>query len=306
LFHVEDVIRSYPILSVAKNRFKGFIRFSILSESSRTIGVELRTMPYKLSVITPVFNGVRFIEFCIRNVIEQSCPDVEHIIIDGGSNDGTVDIIKLYADKFPHIRWISEKDRGQSDAMNKGIKMASGEILGFLNVDDFYEASALREAIDMFRALPEPALLVGNCNVWDDNGNLLCVNKPSKVSLLTLLMLYVPAFPANPSAYFYHKSLHEKIGLYEVEEHYGMDVHFLYRATQAAKVKYVDKMWGNYRFLADTKTYMDVESGQNRIRVTEIADYYRKQAPVHHRIMSLLFIRLVNGYKKLLKFVNGE
>jgi glycosyltransferase involved in cell wall biosynthesis len=87
--------------------------------------------------MTPVYNGQRFIEFCIKNVIDQHCSHAEHIIVDGGSTDGTVEIIKSYAEKYPHIRWISEKDNGQSDAMNKGISMAKGEILGVLNVDDF-------------------------------------------------------------------------------------------------------------------------------------------------------------------------
>jgi glycosyltransferase involved in cell wall biosynthesis len=253
-------------------------------------------MTCKLSVITPVFNGARFIEFCIRNVIEQNCPEAEHVIVDGGSTDGTVEVIRRYAAEYSHIRWVSEKDRGQSDAMNKGIGMAAGDIIGFLNVDDYYEPGTLREVITMFEDLPEPTLLVGNCNVWDDDGNLY-VNKPSGISFLTLLMLYIPAFPGNPSAYFYHKSLHEKIGLYNVDEHFGMDIHFLFRATQVAHVKYVDKLWGNYRYLADTKTYRDVESGQNRIRVTEIADFYRRQAPVHYRIFSAVYITMVKMYK---------
>jgi len=254
-------------------------------------------MPCRLSVITPVFNGIRFIEFCIRNVIEQNCPDAEHIIVDGGSTDGSVEVIRRYAAEYPHIRWVSGQDRGQSDAMNKGIGMASGKILGFLNVDDYYEPDVLCEAIEMFRSLPEPTLLVGNCNVWDDDDKLQFVNRPAKVGLLALLMLYVPAFPANPSGYFYHKSLHGKIGLYDVEEYYGMDVHFIFKAVQAAHVKYVDKLWGNYRYLADTKTYRDVESGQNKTRVTEIANYYRKQAPVHYRLCSSFFISLVKVYK---------
>jgi glycosyltransferase involved in cell wall biosynthesis len=254
-------------------------------------------MPCKLTVITPVFNGVRFIEFCIRNVINQNCNDAEQIIIDGGSTDGTVEIIRRYADKYPRIRWISEQDTGQSDAMNKGIGKASGEILGILNVDDYYEPGALNEVIEMFRNLPEPTLLVGNCNVWDDEGKLLHINKPAKISYLILLMQYIRAFPANPSAYFYHKSLHDKIGLYVVDEHYGMDIHFLFRSVHAAHVKYVDRTWGNYRYLAGTKTYMDVASGQNKLRVAEIAEYYRKQAPVHYRLFSTLFINLLKIYK---------
>lgn len=260
-------------------------------------------MACKLSVITPIFNGVRFIEFCIRNVIDQHCPDTEQIIIDGGSTDGTVEIIRRYAAEYPHIRWISEPDKGQSDAMNKGIGMAAGEILGILNVDDYYEPDTLNEVIGMFRHLPEPTLLVGNCNVWDDNGKLLHVNKPAKISYLLLLMQYIRAFPANPSAYFYHKSLHEKIGQYDVDEHYGMDMHFIFKAVRAAHVKYVDKLWGNYRYLADTKTYMDVASGQNKIRIITITDYYRNQAPFHYRICSSLVIALVKIYKICLKML---
>ncbi len=254
-------------------------------------------MPCNLSVITPVLGGARFMEFCIQNVIAQNCPEAEHIIIDGGSTDGTVDVIRRYAEKYPHIRWVSQQDKGQSDAMNRGIEMASGGIIGILNVDDYYEPGCLREVVELFKKLPEPALLVGNCNVWDDDGRLQWVNKPSRVSLLTLLMLYIKAFPANPAAYFYHRSLHEKIGGYDVREHYGMDLHFLFRATRAAHLKYLNKTWGNYRYLVGTKTHTDVTSGLNKIRVMEIANFYRKQAPIHVRLLSSLFIAMVKAYK---------
>src|SRR4030095_949036 len=110
----------------------------------------------QLSVITPVFNGIRFMEFCIRNVIDQKCDDAEHIIIDGGSTGGTVELIKNYADRYRHIRWVSEPDRGQSEAMNKGIATAAGPILGFLNVDDFYEPGVLCEVVSMDTRLPDP------------------------------------------------------------------------------------------------------------------------------------------------------
>ena len=122
-----------------------------------------------ISIITPVYNGDRFIEKCINAVINQNCHDVEHIIIDGGSTDRTVDIIKEYADRSSHIRWISEKDRGQSDAMNKGIQMAKGEIICFLNVDDFYEPNVLNQVVELFIKLPDPSFVVGNCNVLNDD-----------------------------------------------------------------------------------------------------------------------------------------
>jgi len=238
----------------------------------------------QLSIITPVFNGIRFIEFCIRNVIDQKCSDAEHLIIDGGSTDGTAELIRKYANEYPHIRWVSERDQGQSDAMNKGIAAAAGTILGFLNVDDYYEAGVLAEVLPMFKRLPEPALLVGNCNMWDDNGKLISVNKPAQISLLNLLEgKYEEAFPVNPAAYFYHKSLHQRIGPYETQEHFGMDVHFVFKAVQNANVTYVDKTWGNYRYLEGTKTYNDVEDGLNSIRVRSITQHYRQQQPIYLR-----------------------
>ncbi|MBR8839334.1 MAG: glycosyltransferase [Stigonema ocellatum SAG 48.90 = DSM 106950] len=214
-----------------------------------------------LSVITPVYNGEKFIEFCIKNVIAQKSTLVEHIIIDGGSKDRTVEIIKEYAEEYKHIRWISEKDEGQSDAMNKGIKMAKGKILGILNADDFYEDNLLNRILELFEELPEPTLLVGNCNLWDDEGKISHINKPKDLRIAALLSERSP-FPYNPSAYFYHKSLHQKVGLYKVEEHYGMDIDFLIKAILVANVKYLDEIWGNYRHIEGTKTFINKQTGQ--------------------------------------------
>jgi glycosyltransferase involved in cell wall biosynthesis len=252
-----------------------------------------------ISVITPVYNGIRFIESCITNVIEQACPDMEHIIVDGGSADGTVEIINRYADRYRHIRWLSEKDHGQSDAMNKGVRMAGGSILGFLNVDDYYAPGALREAIELMDALPEPSLLVGNCHVWDDDGNLWFISSPSQICLKNLLLgRFLEAFPMNPSAYFYHRSLHERIGDYEIDEHYGMDVHFIFKAVQQASVTYVDRNWGNYRYLEGTKTYEDDRSGNNAIRVKRITEHYLKKQKKYYQF----YLTLVKTHMKMVHF----
>jgi glycosyltransferase involved in cell wall biosynthesis len=191
-----------------------------------------------ISVITPVFNGDQHIEACIKSVIDQACNNVEHIIIDGGSTDTTVEIIKQYAKKYPHIVWVSEKDNGQSDAMNKGINMAKGNILSFLNVDDYYEPGALNRVNQLFENQPEPSLLVGNCNVWKHNGSLAYVNRPDKLKITDLLLGWsIHPHPVNPSAYFYHKSLHQQIGLYDINEHFALDLDFLLKAVRAAHVQ---------------------------------------------------------------------
>ncbi len=231
-----------------------------------------------ISVITPVYNGEKFIESCIKNVIDQNCQDVEHLIIDGGSTDKTVEVIEYYAQNYPHIRWISEKDKGQSDAMNKGIGMAKGEILSFLNVDDFYQAEALNSVCKIFKELPEPSLLVGNCNLLDNNDKIKSVNKPKRLKIVQLLTkTNFCIFPLNPSAYFYHKSLHQKIGFYQVDEHYMMDLDFIFKAVQNANVKYVNQILGNHRQIEGTKTINLVQSGNHSQHLSTLIEEHRKK-----------------------------
>ncbi|QIR37808.1 glycosyltransferase [Tolypothrix sp. PCC 7910] len=234
-----------------------------------------------ISIITPVYNGEKFIETCIQVVIDQNCTDVEHIIVDGGSKDHTVNIIKQYAEKYPHIRWISEKDKGQSDAMNKGIAMAKGEILSILNVDDYYEPNVLNKVSEIFKSLPEPSFLVGNCNIWDENNSLVLINKPKNMKLKDLLKGWkINPIPANPSAYFYHTSIHKKIGLYNIEEHYGMDLDFILRVVQAAHVKYIDETLGNFRLHNETKTFNSIATGETKSETKRILRKYRKKLPL--------------------------
>ena len=100
-----------------------------------------------LTIITPVFNGSAFLKSCLENVASQWQEEIEHLVVDGGSQDGSVEILKESSNYLQHLRWISEKDNGQSDAMNTGIKMAKGKWISFLNVDDFYENGALNSIL---------------------------------------------------------------------------------------------------------------------------------------------------------------
>ena len=255
-----------------------------------------------ISIITPVYNGEKFIEPCIKNVIDQKCSDMEHIIVDGGSTDRTVEIIKQYAERYPHIRWISKKDKGQSDAMNKGITMAQGEVLGILNVDDFYELDVLNRVVEIFRTLPEPSLLVGNCNLWDDEAKITHVNKPANLNFFDLLtgLEHKNPFPYNPSAYFYHTSLHQKIGTYTVDDHYQMDLDFILRAVQVATVKYVDELWGNYRLIKGTKTFNHSLNGQSEDRFLQLLRQYRKKLPFFQQVQ-ILIIKNLQSLKYFLR-----
>jgi len=247
-----------------------------------------------LSIITAVYQGRKYIASCIESVIDQRYDAVEHIIIDGGSTDGTIEIVTSYLQKYPHIRFISEKDKGQSDALNKGIKLAQSKIIGILNVDDFYEPDVFKNINDYFSKLNEPALLVGNCNRLGEDGKIIAVNKPQKLRQIDLLLGWsINEIPCNPSAYFYHRSLHEKIGYYDETDHYSMDVRFILNAVAAAHVLYVDKCWGNYRYIPGAKTYEDIKTGGNKERVALLLESYIKKLPWYERC----WVRILKHHK---------
>lgn len=232
-------------------------------------------------------------ESCLQSVVSQNCPEVEHLVIDGGSTDGTVEIIKYYASQYAHIRWISEKDKGQSSAMNKGIAMAQGQILGILNVDDYYEPNVLPRILRIFGSLRPPSFLAGNCRVFKDDGSVWYINKPSHLNVSDILIGGGDnQFPHNPASYFYHKSLHDGIGLYDETDHYAMDLDFIMRALSHAHVKYVNEIWGNYRFLKGTKTYAAKENNQLQSNKMRVMDIYMKKLPLveQWRIMAMRYV----------------
>jgi glycosyltransferase involved in cell wall biosynthesis len=237
-----------------------------------------------LSVITPVLNGERFVRGCLENVLDQRCSRLEHLVVDGGSTDETATIVRDYTRRYPTIRWISEPGMGQSRAMNVGLAQCRGDIVGFLNVDDFYEDGAVSEVLELFESLPAPGLLVGNCNAWRDD-TLAYVNRPRELRLEKLLLgPDFHQFPFNPSAYFCHKELHELTGPYDEADDYTMDLDFLLRAVAVAHVKYVDRTWGNFRVHPDAKTVRDREDGSHDVRRARVLARHRRTLPLSKRL----------------------
>jgi glycosyltransferase involved in cell wall biosynthesis len=121
----------------------------------------------KISIVTPSFNQAKYLEECLLSVKEQGYPNVEHIVLDGGSTDGSVDILRKYAARmgWSHLQWASERDRGQGDALNKGFQRAQGDIIGWLNSDDFYLKDCFKHVVGAFQGEPRPDVVYGDY-IW--------------------------------------------------------------------------------------------------------------------------------------------
>ncbi len=228
-----------------------------------------------LTILTPVLNAARFMPGCLDNVLGQDCPEAEHLVVDGGSTDGTLDIVWEAAEKNPgRVRLLSAPGTSQSQAMNQGIAEAEGEILGILNADDFYEPGVLNRALALIAPLRAPAFVCGNCNVLDTDGRVTSVNKPARLGLSDLLA--GRPYPWNPAAYFYHKALHNKVGPYDEADPLTMDLDFLLRAIPHATVRYIDETWGNFRYIPGAKTFE--QGGGIQARVDKLRNHYLCQA----------------------------
>lgn len=221
-----------------------------------------------ISIITPVFRGAAYIRACVESVASQHFDGLEHLIMDAASDDGTADIVKELCTTYPHLRLISEPDLGQSDAMNKGIRLAGNPVISFLNADDRYEPGAIQLARMVFAdALPDTFFL-GNCRVMHEDGSQYMINRPWPFDRVAFMLDY--RFPYNPSAYFYHKSLHEKLGYYDVNDHLTMDIDFLMKLKGHAKILYRDVILGNYVMLSGSKTMQEISAGRNRENLKKV------------------------------------
>jgi glycosyltransferase involved in cell wall biosynthesis len=219
----------------------------------------------RVSVITPTLNSARFVQACVENVHAQG-EVLEHVIVDGGSTDGTLEAVEALCLTYANLRLIRGPDRGQSDAMNKATLAARGEVIGVLNVDDFYEPGAVAAARRHLREMKAPGIVAGDCRVIDEHGAVRFWNRPVDMRIHALLLgwNYAP-FPCNPSAYFYHREVHSIVGGYDVDDHHAMDFDFILSCARQVETRYVPMHWGNFRLTPGCKTYDD-ELGPQRLR----------------------------------------
>jgi glycosyltransferase involved in cell wall biosynthesis len=209
----------------------------------------------KFSIVTPSFNQRAYIEEALLSVKNQAYLKVEHIVIDGASTDGTVEVLRDYASRpgWGHLRWISEPDRGQSDALNKGFRMAVGEIVGWLNSDDRYRSECFRAVADAFEDNPQADVIYGDYTWIDQRGAVLKVRREIEFSPFVLLYHRVSPLP-TPSSFF-RRDIFDDSNFVDVNYHYAMDYEFFLRLAQKGyRFRHAAKILADFRWQPDSKS----------------------------------------------------
>ena len=238
------------------------------------------------SIITPTLDAIGWVEDCITNVAEQGDSVAEHIIVDGGSSDGTIEKIEVLAKCFPGLILIVEPHCNQSAALNRGTDAATTDIIGILNVDDAYEPDAVRRGVTFLERTEPPAFVAGNCRIFGTNRRFVW-NRPDDLRLESLLLGWdVCQYPCNPSAYFYDRKVHDIVGGYDIEDDYSMDVDFIFKCAAQVKMHYVAEHWGNFRWGPGGKSFEDRAGPLRRRRMIDrhIARLGPEQRAAMHRI----------------------
>jgi len=190
-----------------------------------------------ISIITPVYNQGRFLQKNIESVMQQGLDDVEHIVVDGNSSDETQEVLKSY----PHVKWISEPDRGQADALNKGIMLAEGEVMSCLNGDDYY----LPGAFDVVRRemkgkTDKTPLITGACSFTRNGVEEWILRPPDPVTMNKILRWFEN--PISHPATFMTIDLYKKAGWFDPNIRYAPDLEFWYRLINVADFKVVPEI----------------------------------------------------------------
>ena len=230
----------------------------------------------KISILTPSYNQGQFIEQTIRSVLSQSDPDFEHLVIDGGSTDETIEILK----KHPHLQWVSEKDGGQSDALSKGLGMSHGEIIGWINSDDYYDAGAF---VAVRAAFENPSVLwvVGNLSyVFDESGDV--VPDKSRRPTHAALVQNPDILRQQPS--FFRRRLLEQVGGWNPKYHMTMDYDLWTRMARVVDPAFIDQNLAFFRFHRGQKTTAKNVETQAR----ELAEIMTREGASTHEVANLV------------------
>ena len=210
----------------------------------------------KLSIVTPSFNGLRFLPAAASSILTQTGDfELEWIVVDGGSTDGTVEFLRGLCD--PRVRWASEPDRGQSHAINKGLSLATGDVVGWLNTDDLYSPGAFAEVARAFQSSPDARWLIARYEVVDESGRAIrpAVVRYKERSLrrYAYRALLRENFVSQP-AVFWRRDFGQSIGPLDESLHWTMDYDLWLRMGRVTDPLFLDRVLARFRLHPASKT----------------------------------------------------
>jgi glycosyltransferase involved in cell wall biosynthesis len=217
-----------------------------------------------ISIVTPSFNQAHFICEALKSIQIQNYPKCEHLVIDGMSTDGTIELLQNlsnYSEKYK-ISWLSEKDRGQSEALNKGFRRAKGDIIGWLNSDDRYLPDCFAHVVEAFEQNPDVDIVYGDYRIVDELGNVIKIKREIEFSEFILLyhrVLYIPT-----TATFFRSRVFKEENWLEENLQYAMDLELFIRlAIKGYRFKHISKVLADFRLQPNSKTCSSPD-GQRR------------------------------------------
>ena len=209
----------------------------------------------KISVIMPSFNQAGFLRTAIDSIQSQRGDfDLEHIVVDGGSTDESVEVLKSYGDK---LQWVSEPDEGQADALNKGLAMATGDVIGWLNSDDIYEPDALAAVAEVFDAEPQTQWLYGKVRIIDAAGQEIrrwITSYKNRRMRHYKFSRYLVENWISQMGVFWRRSASQKVGSFRVDLHYCMDYNYWLRLGANWPGRFLDRYLAAFRWYEDSKS----------------------------------------------------
>ncbi len=232
-----------------------------------------------VSIVTPSFNQSAFLEQAVRSVLEQENADIEYLVIDGASTDGSADVIKKYASRLTY--WVSEKDSGQAEAINKGMARAKGEIAAWLNSDDYYLPGAVGAAVKAFEENPDAMLVYADMLAVDERGQTFNTLRYRQLSLEDLLCFQIIGQPAV----FMRRAAFEKAGGLDLSYHFLLDHHLWIRIAAQGRILHVPQTWSAARYHPAAKNRAQAaEFGREAFRILESVKRDNHLAPILARI----------------------
>ncbi|HXT72580.1 MAG TPA: glycosyltransferase family 2 protein [Candidatus Angelobacter sp.] len=243
----------------------------------------------RISIVTPSFNQGAFLEEALLSVKNQSYPATEHIVIDGGSADGSVEILKHYSSQpgWGHLRWVSEPDRGQGDALNKGFRMATGDIIGWLNSDDRYRNDCFKAIVREFHRFPQVDILYGDYTYINEEGRVWRIRREIEFSRFILLYLHMLYIPTTSS--FFRRQIFDDGNWIDPKYHSAMDYDFILRLfSKGYTFQHISEILADFRLHPRSKTVAHPEIG-----LREHSEISAIHSPILRRVRYKVFRKFV-------------